>query len=285
MKKRDLFTKNKDIILNLLSTHKVLTHSQLSSFLEKFKEDGIIAKNLYFSKFLLKLIDLGLQQHTVLIKGISKTRYTFDSNLDVYAFVDSFEKYGFFSMNTALNIQGISNFKSDFIFYSNEQPPKDYYTNDILLSQENIDKAFSKDYRYTHKRAKYLDKSIVILNPKHTSEVGVIEYKGFKVSSINRAFVEMIVNLQYFKSFDIVVESFKSLKKDLNIDKIYHIIDEFEFIYPYFQLFGFALEKLGFKKNELNKFSDNIEDLKFYTQKSLEKYDFDTYWNIYYSPN
>ena len=95
----------------------------------------------------------------------------------------------------------------------------------------------------------------------------------------------MIVNLQYFKSFDIVIDIFKPLKKHLVLNEIYHIIEKFEFIYPYFQLIGFALEKLGFKKNELNKFSANIEELKFYTQKNLEKYEFDNYWNIYYSPN
>lgn len=280
--RRDLFTKNKDIIVQKLSNHKILTTEQLSSYLEKFKENNLVTKNLYYSKFLLKLIDLGLQQHTVLIKGVSKTRYTFDTNLDSYAFVNSFEKYGFFSMSTALNIQGFTNFNKDFIFYSNEQQAKDYYRKDENLSQKSIDNAFSKEYRYTHKRVKYMDKSIVILNPKHTNEIGVIDFKEYRVSSINRVFVEMIVNLQYFKSYNTILDVFQALKNELNIDEIFHIIQEFKFIYPYFQLFGFTLEKLGYKRNELFKFSNEIEDLKFYTQKNLEKYTLDEYWNIYY---
>ncbi len=281
-KKRDLFTKNKDIIIQELSSHKILTSEQLSNYLDKFKESKLVTKNLYYSKFLLKLIDLGLQQHTVLIKGVSKTRYTFKTDLDQYAFVNSFEKYGFFSMSTALNIQDYTNFNNNFIFYSNEQQAKNYYNKLENLSQKSIDNAFSKAYRYTHKRVKYMDKSIVILNPKHTNEVGVIDFKEYRVSSINRVFVEMIVNLQYFKSYNTILNIFQPLKDKLNIDEIFHIIKEFEFIYPYFQLFGFTLEKLGFKKNELTKFSNEIEKLKFYTQKNLEKYNLDNYWNIYY---
>lgn len=280
--KRDLFTKNQDTILEELSQYKILSTEQLSSFLDKFKDNGLVTKNLYYSKFLLKLIDLGLQQHTVLIKGVSKTRYTFHERLDEYAFVDSFEKNGFFSMSTALNIQGYSSFNDNFIFYSNEQPSKEEYSSKEALSQESIDKAFSKEYRYTHKRVKYLDKSIVLLNPKHTNEIGVINFNGFKVSSINRAFVEMFVNLQYFKSFDTLLKVFEPLKNQLNQKQIFNIIKEFNFIYPYFQFFGFALEKLGFERDKLIEFSNEIQDLKFYTQKNLKKYTLDNYWNIYY---
>lgn len=281
MKKKDLFSKNKDVIFKEISKYRVLTSAQLSDLLDTFKDKGLTSQSLSYSKYLLKLIELGLQQHTVLLKGVPKTRYTFDTNLDEYAFINSFEKNGFFSMSTALNLQGYSNFNKNYIFFSTEQSSKEEYSSRNII-QENIDSAFKKEYRYTHKRVKYFDKNIVLLNPKHTNEIGVIEYGNYNVSNINRVFVEMIVNVQYFKSYTAVLDVLKPLKDKFDINEIFLISKKFDFIYPYIQLFGFTLEKIGFTKEELNRFSDEIKNLRFYTQKNMGAYLFDNYWKIYY---
>jgi len=281
LKKKDLFSKNKDVIFKEISKYRVLTSAQLSDLLDTFKDKGLTSQSLSYSKYLLKLIELGLQQHTVLLKGVPKTRYTFDTNLDEYAFINSFEKNGFFSMSTALNLQGYSNFNKNYIFFSTEQSSKEEYSSRNII-QENIDSAFKKEYRYTHKRVKYFDKNIVLLNPKHTNEIGVIEYGNYNVSNINRVFVEMIVNVQYFKSYTAVLDVLKPLKDKFDINEIFLISKKFDFIYPYIQLFGFTLEKIGFTKEELNRFSDEIKNLRFYTQKNMGAYLFDNYWKIYY---
>ena len=72
------------------------------------------------------------------------------------------------------------------------------------------------------------------------------------------------------------------IKDKLNLDTIYNIIDKFDFIYPYFQLAGFYLEKIGFSKVELEKFYTKRSELNFYTQKNKNQYGFDGYWKIYY---
>ncbi|MFY4785971.1 hypothetical protein ACOTVT_11310, partial [Aliarcobacter butzleri] len=88
----------------------------------------------------------------------------------------------------------------------------------------------------------------------NTQEIGIIKYKGYKISSINRAFVEIISNIQYSKTPDDVIYEFKNLKDKLDINEIFNIIEKFDFVYPYYQLAGYYLEKIGFLKEELSKF-------------------------------
>lgn len=95
--------------------------------LQSFVEHLVSNKYLFFTT-----ITIGRRQYT---------RYRRKEALDVFDFVGSFEQNGFFSMSTALNLQGFCSYKSDLIFYSNEQKIKPQESN---LSQEAIDIAFKK---------------------------------------------------------------------------------------------------------------------------------------------
>ena len=72
------------------------------------------------------------------------------------------------------------------------------------------------------------------------------------------------------------------IKRELDLEKIYDVIENFDSVYPYYQLAGFYLEKIGFKKSELIKFYDKKSELKFYTHKNQLNYDYNEYWKIYY---
>ena len=63
---------------------------------------------------------------------------------------------------------------------------------------------------------------------------------------------------------------------------MYKIVERFDFIYPYFQSVGFYLEQIGFTKEQLHKFKEKITDLKFYTEKQKDQYEYDEYWQIYF---
>lgn len=184
-------------------------------------------------------------------------------------------------MSTALNLQGLNDFRKEYIFVSKERTTR-IEQESITLNQENIDNAFSKKPRRTNAYDKIDNHIVVLLEANNTDGFGLIEYDVYKVSSINRAFVEMITNIHYFQSSKNLIQVFKNIKNSLDIDKIYTIIDKFDFIYPYFQLAGFYLEKIGFSKTELAKFYDKRTELKFYTEKNKNHYEFDEYWNIYY---
>ena len=106
--------------------------------------------------------------------------------------------------------------------------------------------------------------------------------KKWPVSSINRALVEMIINVQYFRTSLEIIQTFIPLKTKINIKEVFKIVKVFDLIYPYFQCVGYYLEKIGFTKDELVNFKNKVSELKFYTDKHQEKYKFDNYWNMFH---
>lgn len=279
--KQDYFTLNKKEILKTIRAFEFLSQEQLKEILEQLKDESLVSSSLSFNSFLLKLIDEGLTQKSLTIRGHIKTRYTFYQDFNIYDFCDSLEKNSFFSMSTALNLQGLSDFRRDFIFVSKERTTRIEQGN-VTLTQEDIDNAFSKKPRRTNAYDKINNHIVVLLEANNTDTFEIIEYNEYKVSSINRAFVEMISNVQYLQSSEAIIEVFAKIKDKLDIDRIYTIIEKFDFIYPYFQLAGFYLERIGFSKTELEKFYTQKSELNFYTQKNKNQYGFDGYWKIYY---
>ena len=279
--KQDYFTFNKEDILKTIQAYEFLSQEQLKEILEQLKDKSLVSSSLSYNSFLLKLIDKGLIQKSITIRGHIKTRYTFSQDFNIYDFCNSLEKNSFFSMSTALNIQGLSDFREEYIFVSKERSTKIEQGN-VTLTQENIDNAFSKKPRRTNAYDKIDNHVVVLLEANKTDTFEVIEYNGYRVSSVNRAFVEMITNVQYLQSSETIIEVFTKIKEKLNLDTIYTIIEKFDFIYPYFQLAGFYLEQIGFLKTELVKFYDKKSKLNFYTQKNKNHYEFDEYWKVYY---
>ena len=280
--KQDYFTSNKKDILKMIQLHEFLSIEQLKEILLKFKEKSLVSNSLSFDSFLLKLIDEGLTQKSIIIRGHSKTRYTLRENFNIYSFSNSIEKNSFFSMSTALNIQHLSDFRNEYIFVSKERTTR-IKPSSKQLTQENIDNAFRKPPRRTSAYDAIDNYIVILLEANNTNSFGIIEYNGYRVSSINRTFVEMITNIHYFQSSESVIKVFTNIKNRLDIDVIYIIIEKFDFIYPYFQLAGFYLEKIGFTREELSRFSGEIKNLRFYTQKNMGDYLFDDYWKIYYA--
>ena len=107
-----------------------------------------------------------------------------------------------------------------------------------------------------------------MLETNNTSAYEINYYNELRVSSVNRTFVEMISNIHYFESSETVINIFKQIfnnykQNELKIDTIYKVIEKFDFIYPYFQLAGFYLERIGYSKEDLLHFYSKKSDLIF----------------------
>lgn len=280
--KRDLFSKNLQKILKIAKSVDFYSSKELRILMNKLKDDGYIAKSLNFNTFYNRLVENGLKQEIVTINENNIVRYFFNKNLDIFQKSLALKKGSFLSMSTALNYQELSTFSDNFIYISKEQPDKYIQFEKNNLTQEKINIAFKKDYRRTKSFGKIEDKYVVLLSPKYTGNYGVIKYKGVMVSSINRALVEMIVNIQYFKSSQKIIEAFKPIKNKIMLEKVYNVVENFDFIYPYYQCVGFYLEKIGFNKDELKSFTHKISTYDFYTEKNLSSYSYDEFWKMYY---
>ena len=279
--REDYYTKNKEQILYTLNEKRFFSINDIANILDELKEKNLVSNSLSQNDFYLKLLYDGLISHTITIRDVEKIRYTLNKEFNIYDFVYSLERNGFFSMFTSLNIQNFTNFRDNFIFISKERMQRVNFSSKNI-TQEAIDKAFSNKPRKTKAYNTIYNYNIVMLESNNTQGVGIINYNGYKVSSINRAFVEIISNIQYSKTPYDVIGEFRKLKDKLDINEIFKIIEKFDFIYPYYQLAGYYLEKIGFLKEELSRFFNNKTNLIFYTMKNKTNYDLDEYWGIKY---
>lgn len=69
-------------------------------------------------------------------------------------------------MSPALNFQGYSNYRNDFIFVSSELPKRELEQN--IFFQEVIVNAFHNPYLRTQSAGRLENKNIVFVTPKYT---------------------------------------------------------------------------------------------------------------------
>jgi len=277
--RKDYFSKNTDEIKSIAKEKDSYSLVELKDLSENLKEKSLISNSMQFGKFYDRLVDIGLLSFSVFMDGGYLTRYSFHEDLPDEKLLISLKKNAFFSMSSALNYQGLSEYRNNFVFISQEQSDKGY--KDVELSQTAIDNAFSKDYRKTHMIGEYNNKHIVFLQPKYTEQFALIEIDGVRVSSVERALVEMLVNVQYFRNSKEIINVFSKIKNHINVDKVFEVILKFDFIYPYFQSLGYILEEIGFSKTELIKFKEHVSEFNFYTDKAQIKYTYNEYWRMY----
>ncbi len=282
MKKRDLLSKNISAVLDIAKQKLFYSSKEIRQLLILLKEKGLVSRSLSYNTFFNRLVENGLEQESLFVNDKSITRYYFDKDTDIFQKALAFQKGSFLSMSSSLNFQGLSSFSDDFIYVSREQPPKNSPVGVSALTQAAIDHAFQSPYRRTRSFGKFEGKYIVLLSPKYSNSFAVTTHKGIRVSSVNRALVEMVVNVQYFKSSAHIIETFKPLKNLLSANEVCNVLDHFDLIYPYYQSLGFHLEKIGFGKKELKCFSTKISPFDFYTEKNLTAYRYDAFWKIYY---
>ena len=254
-------------------------HEELRRLFDQLKEENTIPQSMSFIRFYEFLMKMGLDRFEITLNDRRVSRFSFDKQVDVYRFALSLKKGSFLSMSTALNLHGYSNYRNDFVFVSCETSKKKVEHD--ILSQESIDNAFHKPYRRTQSVGKLNDKNIVFLTPKYTGKIAVIDAR-FPASSINRALVEMIINVQYFRTSLEIIQTFIPLKSKIDVNEVFNVVEAFDLIYPYFQCVGFYLEKIGFHREELTAFKERVINLKFYTDKYQNSYLFDSYWQMFY---
>lgn len=278
---KDFYSLNRNTIIDFAKSKGYMTEDKLFELLDELKENKLVSSNLNRKAFYLKLLDDGLIANSITIRDITKTRYSFNKEFNFYDFAYSLEKDCFFPMFTSLNIQGLSSFRNNFIFISKERKTRVNFSFKNI-TQASIDKAFKNKPKRTKAHANIEGINIVMLESNNTEEIGIINYNGYRISSINRAFVEIISNIHYFKTPNDVISEFKKIKEKLDIKRIFNIIEKFDFVYPYYQLAGYYLEQIGFTRNELIDFCNKKSNLKFYTMKNKENYSFDSFWDVFY---
>ena len=119
--REDYYTKNKEQILYTLNEKRFFSINDIANILDKLKEENLVSNSLSQNDFYLKLLYDGLISHTITIRDVEKIRYTLNKEFNIYDFVYSLERNGFFSMFTSLNIQGFTNFRENFFLFQKRE--------------------------------------------------------------------------------------------------------------------------------------------------------------------
>lgn len=189
-------------------------------------------------------------------------------------------------------------YTSLFLHQLTLQIPKTYYLNfehsklsvanriqQPVLTQENIDAAFSKPQRKSAKHYFQGDKKIVITNGRFTNELGVISVNNgelsYRYTDLERTLIDIAIRPSYSGGVTEVLRAYELAKEKADIQKLRNYLTQMDFIYPYHQVIGFYLEKAGYSDQIQHLFaSDN--KYKFYLTYSIKNPVLSTKWNLVY---
>ena len=114
--RQSLLVKNKDLIVERLKQKHVFKHSELHMLVEDLKTKKLIPQSKSFSAIYEFFIDIGLIVHILKLNDRVIERYSMQKHVDVYQLANSLKPKSFFSMTTALNLQGYLDVRNNLNF-------------------------------------------------------------------------------------------------------------------------------------------------------------------------
>lgn len=189
-------------------------------------------------------------------------------------------------------------YTSLFLHQLTLQIPKTYYLNferskqsvvnktqQPVLTQENIDAAFSKPQRKSARQYFYKDKKIIVTNGRFTNELGVIAInnseQSYRFTDLERTLIDITIRPSYSGGVTEVLKAYELAREKVDIQKLKSYLTEMNFIYPYHQVIGFYLEKAGYS-TEIQKLFYGDKKYKFYLTYSIKNPMHSTKWNLVY---
>jgi hypothetical protein len=203
-----------------------------------------------------------------------------NKNIDIYDLASTRSRKSFFSFHTALSIHNLILNQPKQIYLTLERP--------ILikslsnLDQSKIDSAFNKPAKTTNNQRIYKNYSITLINGQHQNHIGVIPFRNYKVSDIERTLIDICVRPFYSGGVSQVLSIFDKVKKHIDTEKLFEYYTNMNFIYPYHQIIGFYLDKTGYSKECYEKFLSLRTNFKFYITYNILHKSFSEKWNLYY---
>jgi hypothetical protein len=197
-------------------------------------------------------------------------------------FASSFYKDSYLSHGTALQLHGLARF--DQIFVNREQSPKH---SGSRLSQSGLDRAFRSQQRQSNYIFQHGHRTITFLNGKHTHRAGVVNFEGpehepLQVTNLERTLIDAIVRPQYAGGIRTVIRCFEKAKGRISTSEIALLLGKMDYVYPYHQALGFALQRAGLPEESLSPLKERNIRFKFYLDYGMKRPKFDPTWKLYY---
>ncbi len=287
------FREQKETIISYFNNRKniVFTKNMLHAILFDYRSKWNAGINLGINDFLKFLEEeCGLQQVVLEFPKHNINRYVFKKDISPYKIACSIKSSGYFSHYSAMFLNGLTEQIPQSIFFNIEQSDKSSFSYNNL-TQDQIDKAFSKEPKLTNQIAQYNEYKLHLLTGKFTGNLGVInleeqEVDQIQVTGLERTLIDIAVRPNYSGGIYEVLKAYEKAHSYVSINKLSAILEKINFIYPYHQVIGFYLEKTGkYTENQLNIMKSFETKHNFYLTHNMINPKFSKTWKLFYPSN
>jgi len=237
----------------------------------------------YFIDFLLK--ETKLQKIQFEFPSRTMDRYIW-GDASIYEIVLSLKPDTYFTHYTAMYLHELT-----------EQIPKTIYVNfeqnkkrriDKGLSQQRIKSAFMRPWRTSQNIASYNSYKICLLNGMYTGKLGFTDIVGpdgskVYVTNVERTLIDIAVRPVYSGGIFEVLKAYRLAQGKVSINRLSAMLEKLDYIYPYYQVIGFYLEKAQvYKESQISlmqKFDMNYD---FYLTHQMKNMNYSKKWRLYF---
>ncbi|RJO67848.1 MAG: hypothetical protein C4523_08360 [Myxococcales bacterium] len=262
-------------------------HSDFSSIHEIHRELRHIDQDMNMDEFVVFLLDkTPLKKHSLKFPGLP---------IAIYLWGRDFSSY-----ETAYKIGGagayLSHYTAAFLHELTDQVPKTTYVTapqprkrqeNIVLTQQQIDQAFSRPARVTKAIVTLGGHRIARLTGMVSDGLGVVEMAapgGAKIfaTSLERTLLDMVVRPIYAGGPQQVLEAFRLAKGRMSTNKLIANYKKMGYVYPYHQAIGFYMERAGvYSENTLRMLREIERRRDFYLMHGMKETEYVSEWRLF----
>lgn len=264
------------------ATKKVYSKPQLLAVLEEQRTGWNLAVSTTGEKFIDQLVNKQvLTKLPMELDGYlpSKLLYVHEE-ATIFQLGAALANKSYLSHYSAIWLNGLTTQIPKIVYVTFEQGKK--HDTERSLTQAAIDSAFSKPQRRTTAKVNYGDYTFLMLNGAFTNRLGVYSVDGVPVTNVERTLIDIAVRPNYAGGVFSVLEAYRNARQLVSLNKLVATLDSLDFIYPYFQVIGFYLERAGYEGKKLDELKNRKKEFDFYLTYEIEEKLYSPEWRLFF---
>lgn len=201
-----------------------------------------------------------------------------------FELVQSFNRAGYFSHYSAMQVHGLTEQSPKTIYFNVEQKLRG---GGGTYTQTSIDRAFKGKCRVSTNVATHGDFRICLLNGGNTDQLGVVETEApdastaIRVTNVERTLIDIVVRPIYSGGIYEVAKAFELAKSRVSVNRVAAYLRTLNYTYPYHQSIGCLMERAGYRANQLDLLRQLPIEVDFYLDYGMKETDYDSSWRLF----